>query len=102
MKNKTSPSNLGAVVSVRGSFVDIRFDEHLPLTRFPFNKPEKAINHLFIQSLFVCEYLWPSPSHKIAPEFLTCQLTPDISEGGTFHSIITPIAVFSERSMLLA
>ena len=30
MKNKTSPSNLGAVVSVRGSVVDIRFDEHLP------------------------------------------------------------------------
>ena len=26
MKNKTSPSNLGAVVSVRGSVVDIRFD----------------------------------------------------------------------------
>ena len=30
MKNKTSPSNLGAVVSVRGSVVDIRFDAHLP------------------------------------------------------------------------
>ena len=30
MKNKTSPSNLGAVVSVRGSVVDIRFDDHLP------------------------------------------------------------------------
>jgi hypothetical protein len=30
MKNKTSPSNLGTVVSVRGSVVDIRFDEHLP------------------------------------------------------------------------
>ena len=30
MKNKTSPSNVGAVVSVRGSVVDIRFDEHLP------------------------------------------------------------------------
>ena len=29
-KNKTSPSNLGAVVSVRGSVVDIRFDAHLP------------------------------------------------------------------------
>ena len=30
MKNKTSHSNLGAVVSVRGSVVDIRFDAHLP------------------------------------------------------------------------
>ena len=30
MKNKTSPSSLGAVVSVRGSVVDIRFDAHLP------------------------------------------------------------------------
>lgn len=29
MKNKTSPSNLGAVVSVHGSVVDIRFDQHL-------------------------------------------------------------------------
>ena len=30
MENKTSPSNFGAVVSVRGSVVDIRFDAHLP------------------------------------------------------------------------
>ena len=30
MKNNNSPSNLGAVVSVRGSVVDIRFDAHLP------------------------------------------------------------------------
>jgi F-type H+-transporting ATPase subunit beta len=30
MGDKTSPSNVGAVVSVRGSVVDIRFDEHLP------------------------------------------------------------------------
>ena len=30
MKNKTSPSNIGAVVSVRGSVVDIRFEDHLP------------------------------------------------------------------------
>jgi F-type H+-transporting ATPase subunit beta len=30
MENKSSPSNLGAVVSVRGSVVDIRFEEHLP------------------------------------------------------------------------
>ena len=30
MKNKTSPSNIGAVVSVRGSVVDIRFEYHLP------------------------------------------------------------------------
>lgn len=30
MKNQTSPFNLGAVVSVRGSVVDIRFDTHLP------------------------------------------------------------------------
>ncbi len=30
MGNKSSPSNLGAVVSVRGSVVDIRFEEHLP------------------------------------------------------------------------
>lgn len=26
MKNKTSPSNLGAVISVLGSLIDIRFD----------------------------------------------------------------------------
>jgi F-type H+-transporting ATPase subunit beta len=30
MKNKTSPLNLGAVVAVRGSVVDIRFAAHLP------------------------------------------------------------------------
>ncbi len=30
MQNKTSSSNLGAVVSVRGSVVDIRFDTRLP------------------------------------------------------------------------
>jgi F-type H+-transporting ATPase subunit beta len=30
MENKSSFSNLGAVVSVRGSVVDIRFDAHLP------------------------------------------------------------------------
>src|SRR5271154_158297 len=30
MNSKTSPSNLGAVVSVRGSVVDVRFDAHLP------------------------------------------------------------------------
>ncbi len=30
MENKTTPSNLGAVISVRGSVVDIRFDAHLP------------------------------------------------------------------------
>ena len=30
MGNKTSPSNLGVVVSVRGSVVDIRFDDRLP------------------------------------------------------------------------
>jgi F-type H+-transporting ATPase subunit beta len=30
MNNGTSPSNCGAVVSVRGSVVDIRFDAHLP------------------------------------------------------------------------
>lgn len=30
MKTTTNPSNLGTVVSVRGSVVDIRFDAHLP------------------------------------------------------------------------
>ena len=30
MESKTTPSNLGAVVSVRGSVVDIRFNAHLP------------------------------------------------------------------------
>jgi len=30
MKNETSPSNSGVVISVRGSVVDIRFDAHLP------------------------------------------------------------------------
>ena len=30
MGDKTSPSNVGVVVSVRGSVVDIRFDRHLP------------------------------------------------------------------------
>src|SRR5271167_3821932 len=30
MESKTGLSNLGVVVSVRGSVVDIRFDEHLP------------------------------------------------------------------------
>ena len=30
MNNKANPTNPGTVVSVRGSVVDIRFDEHLP------------------------------------------------------------------------
>jgi F-type H+-transporting ATPase subunit beta len=30
MENRTNPANLGAVVAVRGSVVDIRFDAHLP------------------------------------------------------------------------
>jgi len=30
MTNKTSSPNIGVVVAVRGSVVDIRFDEHLP------------------------------------------------------------------------
>ena len=30
MTKSTNPSNVGAVVSVRGSGVDIRFDKHLP------------------------------------------------------------------------
>ena len=30
MKNNSSPSNRGAVVSVRGSVIDIQFDSHLP------------------------------------------------------------------------
>ena len=30
MENRTSSSNLGVVVSVRGSVVDVRFDQHLP------------------------------------------------------------------------
>lgn len=30
MGNKTTPSNVGAVTSVRGSVVDIHFDQHLP------------------------------------------------------------------------
>ena len=30
MKDRAHPTNLGVVVSVRGSVVDIRFDEHLP------------------------------------------------------------------------
>ena len=30
MENKTSPANFGAIVSVRGSVVDIRFETHLP------------------------------------------------------------------------
>src|ERR1035437_2302526 len=32
-ENKTRVSNLGVVVSVRGSVVDIRFDDHLPPIR---------------------------------------------------------------------
>lgn len=30
MKNETRRSNLGVIVSVRGSVVDVRFDERLP------------------------------------------------------------------------
>src|SRR5476649_1454585 len=30
MENKATPTNTGVVVSVRGSVVDVRFDEHLP------------------------------------------------------------------------
>ena len=30
MQEKSKSTNIGAVVSVRGSVVDVRFDEHLP------------------------------------------------------------------------
>ena len=30
MGDKTSPSNVGVVISVRGSVVDIRFEVHVP------------------------------------------------------------------------
>jgi F-type H+-transporting ATPase subunit beta len=30
MKAKTNPKNLGVVASIRGSVVEIRFDQHLP------------------------------------------------------------------------
>ena len=44
MENKTSLSNLGVVVSVRGSVVDIRFDEHLPpIYSVLLTGPEKKI-----------------------------------------------------------
>src|ERR1022692_3412007 len=44
MENKTSLSNLGVVVSVRGSVVDIRFDEHLPpIYSVLLTGPEKQI-----------------------------------------------------------
>ena len=44
MESKTSLSNLGVVVSVRGSVVDIRFDEHLPpIYSVLLTGPEKQI-----------------------------------------------------------
>src|SRR5271155_3183959 len=44
MENKTSLSNLGVVVSVRGSVVDVRFDEHLPpIYSVLLTGPEKQI-----------------------------------------------------------
>ena len=44
MENKISLSNLGVVVSVRGSVVDIRFDEHLPpIYSVLLTGPEKQI-----------------------------------------------------------
>ena len=44
MESKTSLSNLGVVVSVRGSVVDIRFDDHLPpIYSVLLTGPEKQI-----------------------------------------------------------
>ena len=44
MENKTSLPNLGVVVAVRGSVVDIRFDEHLPpIYSVLLTGPEKQI-----------------------------------------------------------
>src|SRR3984957_10397753 len=44
MENKTTLSNLGVVVSVRGSVVDIRFDDHLPpIYSVLLTGPEKKI-----------------------------------------------------------
>jgi F-type H+-transporting ATPase subunit beta len=44
MESKTSSSNLGVIVSVRGSVVDVRFDKHLPpIYAVLLTGPEKKI-----------------------------------------------------------
>jgi F-type H+-transporting ATPase subunit beta len=44
MESKTSSSNLGVVVSIRGSVVDVRFDKHLPpIYAVLLTGPEKQV-----------------------------------------------------------
>jgi F-type H+/Na+-transporting ATPase subunit beta len=49
MEGKTSPSNFGTIVSVRGSVVDVRFDERLP--------PIYSILHVGAEKQIVIEVL---------------------------------------------
>ena len=65
MDSKTSLSNLGIVVSVRGSVVDIRFDEHLPpIYSVLLTGPEKKI---------VIEVLAQQDAHHVRGIALTPQ-----------------------------
>ena len=61
--SKTHLSNLGVVVSVRGSVVDVRFDEHLP--------PIYSVLHAGADKQIVIEVLMQLDEHRLRGIALT-------------------------------
>jgi F-type H+/Na+-transporting ATPase subunit beta len=63
MNNKTNSTNLGAVVSVRGSVVDIRFDQYLP--------PIYFLLHAGLEGKISIEVLSQLDAHRVRGIALT-------------------------------
>src|ERR1039457_675646 len=63
MNNKTNSPNLGAVVSVRGSVVDIRFDKYLP--------PIYSLLHAGSEGQIAIEVLSQLDAHRVRGIALT-------------------------------
>src|SRR5471030_1389627 len=81
MENKAAPSNLGVVVSVRGSVVDIRFDGHLP--------PIYSVLHAGANGRIVIEVL----SQRDARHVRGIALTPTdgLARGMAAHDTRAPL-----------
>ena len=90
MENKTSLSNFGVVVSVRGSVVDIRFDEHLPpIYSVLLTGPEKKI---------VIEVLAQQDAHHVRGIALTP--TQGLARGMTAEDTGGPLKVPVGKAVL--
>ena len=63
MQNKTSSTNFGVVVAVRGSVVDVRFDDHLP--------PIYSVLHAGEEDRIVIEVLAQRDAHHVRGIALT-------------------------------